>query len=80
MLGYKQCEIGIFGLFGRIFVAVSVYGHDAVCIFTYHDAIWIHAERTHIVLELFCAVNNLALVKLIGQMGKDHSRKLHTDT
>ena len=59
---------------------MSVYRHNTIGIFIYHYAIWIHAERTDIILKLFRTVNNLALIKFIGQMGKDHCRKFYTHT
>lgn len=68
MLGYQQREVGALGLLGRILIAVSVYGYNAVGVLIYHNTARVHAEGTHVILELLGAVYDLALVKLVGQM------------
>ena len=81
MFGNQKCKVCIFCAKIRAVIAVSVYRHNTIGIFIYHDTVWIHTERTDIILKLFRTVNNLALIKFIGQMGKDHCRKFypHTD-
>ena len=37
MLGYEQCKIRIFRLHFRVFIAVTVYRDDAVCVFVASD-------------------------------------------
>ena len=70
MLGHQQREVCALCLFGRILIAVAIYGHDAVGILIYHDAARVHTEGTHIILKLLGAVYNLTLIKLIRQMGE----------
>ena len=77
MLGYQQRKVGALGLLCRVLVAVSVYGYDTVGILIYDNASRVHAEGTHVVLELLGPIYDLALVELIGQMGKNHRRELH---
>ena len=80
MLGNQQGKVGVLRLFVSTLIAVSVYGYDTVGVFVYHDAVGIHTEGTHRILEFLCAVHNFALVKLIRQMGENHSGQLHTHT
>ena len=68
MFGYQQCEVCIFCLFGRIFIAVAVCCDNAVCIFVYNDAIRIHTESPHIIFEFFCSVDNLTLIQFVCQV------------
>ena len=79
MLGHQQREVSALCLFGRILIAVAIYGHDAVGILIYHDAARVHTESTHIILKLLGAVYDLTLVKLIRQMGEQYRRKLHAN-
>ena len=80
MLCNQKGKVGVVRLFFISFIAVSVYCDDTVGIFIYHNTVRIHTESTHIVLEFFCTVYDLALVKLICQVCEDHCRKLYTDT
>ena len=68
MFGYQQCEVCIFCLFGRIFIAVAICCDNAVCIFVYNDAIRIHTESPHIIFEFFCSVDNLTLIQFVCQV------------
>ena len=77
MLGDQQGEIGVLGVLGRILVAVAVDGDDAVGVLVDHDAVGVHAEGAHQILELLRAVDDLALVDLIGQVGPDIRRQFH---
>ncbi len=79
MLGNEQGEIGIARVLCGVLVAVTVYGHDAVGILINDRAARIHAEGAHKVAEFFGAVNDLALVKLVGQVRKDLIGKLNAD-
>ena len=77
MLGYEQSEIRILRLAGRIFKTVAVDGHDPVGILVDNDAARIHAEGPHQVLKFLGAVDDLALIQLIGQMGEEFGGQLH---
>ena len=59
---------------------MPIHGNDTVRIFVDHYPMWIHAKCAHPVLKLFRAVNNLALVQFIRQMGEDYRRKLYPDS
>ncbi len=59
---------------------MPVYRDDTVRIFIDDDAVRIHAEGPDLVLELFRPINDLALVELVGQVGKYNSRQLDADT
>ena len=41
---------------------------------------WIHTEGPDRILKLFSTVHDLALIKLIRQMGKNNCRKFNTHT
>ncbi len=58
---------------------MAIDGDDAVGVFVDHDAIGVHAEGADVVLKFFCAVDDLALVQLVGQVGEDHRGKLYPD-
>ena len=62
MIGHQQREVRVFGIARRIFVAVAVYGDDAVGIFADHHAVRVHAEGPHPVLKLLGAVDDLAFI------------------
>ena len=79
MLGNQKGKVGVFRLLGGILVAVAVDGDDAVGILVDHGALGVHAEGADLILILLGAVDNLALVELIGQVGEYHRRQLHTD-
>ena len=68
MLCHKKGEVRVLRLLVQSLIAVAVYGDDAVGVLTYHDTVGIHAEGTDIVLKLVGTVNDLALIKLIGQI------------
>ena len=77
MLLHQKGKIRILCLLLRIFIAVSVHSDDPVRILIHHDAVWVHAERAHLILEFLRAVHDLALIELIRQMGEDDRRELH---
>ena len=79
MLCYQQCEVCVFGLPDRILIAVAVDGDDTVGILIDHRTLRVHTEGTDPVAILFCAVNNLAFIKLIRQVGEYLRRQLHPD-
>ena len=80
MLGDKQREVGILRLLFLPLIAVSVYGYYAVCVFIYYDPMRVHTEGTDVILKFLRPVYDLALVKLVRQMGKNHRRKLNAHT
>ena len=45
----------------RIFIAVSVYCDNTICIFCNYSALWIHAEGTHTILIFFSLIYNLEI-------------------
>ena len=80
MLGDQEGEVGVARVLGRILVAVAVDGDDAVGVLVDHHAMGIHAEGAHQILELLCAVDDLGLVQLVGEVGEDLGGQLHADT
>ena len=81
VLGDEQGEVRVFRLHGLVLVAVAVDGHDAVGVLVDDDAVRVHAERADVVLELLRAVDDLALIELVGQVGEDDGGQLdaHAD-
>ena len=79
MLRHQQGEVGILGFHGAVFIAVTVYGYNAIGILVDNDTVGVHAEGADIVLKLLRAVDNLALVELIGEVGEYNGRELHPD-
>ena len=77
MLGHKQREIGVSCLALRILIAVSVHCHNTIGVFIDHYAFGIHAERADKISVLLRAVDDLALIQLICQMGENFGRQLH---
>ena len=77
MLGDQQREIGVLRFALRILKAVAVHGDDAVGVLVHHDAVGVHAEGAHLVLEFSGAVNDLAFVQFVGQVGKDDRGQFH---
>ena len=77
MLAHQQGKVGVFGVLGLVLIAVAVDGDDAVGVLVHHHAVGVHAEGADHVLKFFRAVDDLALVKLVGQVGKHLRRKLH---
>ena len=59
-----------------ILVAVAVDGHDAVGVLVDDDAVRIHAEGAHVVLKLLGAVDDLALIQLVGEVGEHDGGQL----
>ena len=55
---------------------MAVDGDYAVGVFVYDYAVRVHTERADHVLELCCAVNDLAFVKLVGEVGEHLVRQL----
>ena len=47
----QEREVGVFGVHVLPFVAVAVDGDDAVGVLRDHDAVGVHAEGAHVVLE-----------------------------
>ena len=80
MLGYEKREICILRLEFRSIKAVAVDGHDPVCIFGNNISVRIHAESPYLVLKLFSAVYDLALIKLRRQIREYDCRELDSDT
>ena len=80
MLGYQQCEVCILCLLCGVFIAVTIYRNDAVCIFIYHSAFRVHAEGTHQIAVFLGTVYNLAFIKLICQVRKNFRRQLYAHT
>ena len=68
MLFHQKGEVCILRLLCRIFIAVPVYSHNPVGILIYNNTVRIHTKRPYLVLKLFRAVHDLALIELIGQM------------
>ena len=62
MLGNQQCEVGVFGLSGRVLVAVAIDRDDTIGVLVDHGAFGVHAERTDFVAVLFGAVDDFALI------------------
>ena len=60
---------------------MAVDRDDAVRVLVDNDAVGVHAERADVVLELFRAIDDLALVELVGQVGEDDGGDLdaHAD-
>ncbi len=77
MLGHQKGKVGVAGLEGGVLIAVAVDGDDAVGILVYHRALGIHAEGTDLVTILLGAVDDLAFVQFIRQVGKHRRRQLH---
>ena len=80
MFGYQKRKVCIVGVFCRIFIAVAVYCDDSIGVLINHNTSRVHTESTDHILKLLGSVNDLALVKLIGQTAEHLCRKLHTDT
>ena len=76
VLGDEESEVGVLGLHGRVLVAVAVDGHDAVGVLVNDDAVRIHAEGAHVVLKLLGAVDDLALIQLVGEVGEHDGGQL----
>ncbi len=68
MLGDQQREVCVFRLFCGILIAVAVYGYDAIRVFVDHSALGVHAEGAHLVFILLGAVDDLALIQLVGDV------------
>ena len=81
VLGDEKREVRVLGLEGLILIAVAVDRDDAVRVLVDDDAVGVHAERADVVLELFRAIDDLALVELVSQVGEDNGGDLdaHTD-
>ena len=60
---------------------MAVDRDDAVRVLVDDDAVGVHAERADVVLELFRAIDDLALVEFVSQVGEDDGGDLdaHTD-
>ena len=80
VLGHQQGEVGVLGVHGRVLIAVAVDGDDAVGVLVDHRALGVHAEGAHPVLELLGAVDDLAFIQLVGQVGEHLIGQLHPDT
>ena len=62
-----------------VLVAVAVYGDDAVGVLIYDRAARVHTEGADKVAEFFGSVNDLRLVKLVGQVREDLVGKLNAN-
>ena len=80
MLGHKKSKVCIIGLLCWILIAVSVDRDDAVGVLINHRALGVHTEGTNLVAVLLCAVNDLALVKLVRKMREHSCGKLHSNS
>ncbi len=80
MFGYQQRKVGVLCLMFFIFVAVAVYGDNAVGVLIYHNAVGVHTEGPYIVLEFLRPVDNLALIQFISQMRENYGRKFYPDS
>ena len=78
MLGHQQGKVGVFGLFLLAFIAVPIDRNNAVGIFVDHNTVGIHTESTHVILKLFRAVHDLALIQLVRKMRKNHSWQFYS--
>ena len=80
-MGNEKREVRVLGLEGLILIAVAVDRDNAVRVLVDDDAVGVHAERADVVLELFRAIDDLALVELVSQVGEDDGGDLdaHTD-
>ena len=58
---------------------MSVNGYNAVGVFVYHRTLGIHAEGADLVAVLGSTVNDLAFIKLVGQMGEHLARQLNAN-
>ena len=81
VLVHQQGKVRVFGVLALVLIAVAVDGHDAVGVLVDDNAVRIHAERAHQILELLGAVDDLALVQFVRQLGEDLGRQLdaHAD-
>jgi len=80
MVADKKREIGVFGITFWIFIAMTIYGNNAIGVLTYDYTTWIHTKRTYFILIFFTSVNDLTFIKLICQIREDTIRKLYTNT
>ena len=78
VLGNKQCKVGVFSVELWVFVAMAVYRDDAVGVFRYNCAVWVHAERANLVLVLGGFVHNLAFVQFVGDVLENGSGQFNT--
>jgi len=74
MLRYQQGKIRVLRLSRGILEAVAVHCDDPVRVFVDHDPVGIHAEGPDTVLVFLGAVDDLALVQLVCQVGEDNGR------
>ena len=68
VLCHKQGKVRVLGLLRGVLVAVAVDGDDAVRVFVYHRALRVHTEGAHAVAVFLGAVDDLALVQLVGNV------------
>ena len=78
VLGNEQGKIGVVGLAGVVLEAVAIDRHDAVGVLIDHDAVRVHAEGAYVVLVLLGAIDDLALVELVGDVLEDDGGQLNT--
>ena len=68
MLGDEEGKVGVLRMEGRIFIAVAVYGNDAVGVLVYHDAVRVHAEGPHQIVILLSPIDDLGFIEFIRQV------------
>ena len=81
VLGDQEGEVGVLCPLGGVLEAVAVDGDNPVGVLVDDDAVGIHAEGAHVVLELLGAVDDLALIELVRQRCEHLGGKLdaHAD-
>ena len=77
MLSNEKSKIRIAGLLFLSLVAMAVYRNDTVGILVYDSASGVHTEGSYSVAVLLGTVYYLTLVKLVGYMRENLSRKLY---
>ena len=79
MLRNEEGEVGVARVLCGVLVAVAVYGNYAVGVLVNDGSARIHTERADEVAEFLGSVDDLRLVKLVGQMREDLVGKLNAN-
>ena len=79
MLWNEKSKVCVFSLLCRVFVAMTVNGDNAVCVFINNTALWIHTECAHLILIILCSVNDFAFIKFVGEVAENNCRKFNTN-
>ena len=80
MFLHKKRKVCILCLLRRIFIAMSVYCNNSVCILIYNDSIRIHTKCSDFIFKLLCSVDDLTFIQFICKVWENNCRKLHTDS